>query len=87
MKVVNLTQGQLAQKWDKMRSGILQGDLTGFFIGVRASNGAETVYLGGHYQSHHEDVARIAMRASWERTKADDVHEAGGEPPGLLREG
>jgi hypothetical protein len=65
----------LLKAWETVREAVRSGRICGFSICLRYADGTETIYIGGHYRTHAQDAARVAMRMSWERTKEEDARQ------------
>lgn len=65
VQVINLAETrELLAEWDKVRSAILAGHLSGFHAGFRTSLGAETIFLGGVFRTDPMAAMRGILRAS-----------------------
>jgi hypothetical protein len=61
----------LLAEWEKVRQGILAGQIDGFHTALRRGE-RETIYMGGVYQEDSEAAARAALKASISRMLCED---------------
>lgn len=61
----------LLAEWEKVRHGILAGEVDGFHTALRRGK-RETVYIGGVFKEDSEAVTRIILKASVARMLAED---------------
>jgi hypothetical protein len=71
-KVVQLGRVRdLLAEWEKVRQGILAGQVDGFHTALRRGE-RETIYMGGVFLEDSEAAARAALKASISRMLAED---------------
>lgn len=58
-------------EWEKVRQGILSGQIDGFHTALRRGD-RETIYMGGVFKADSEAAARAALKASISRMLAED---------------
>lgn len=64
-KIVNLGQVRdLLSEWERVKDEIRAGRIEGFALMVRAPNGGEAIYVGGHYKSNPHEATRCVLRLS-----------------------
>lgn len=71
-KVVQLGRVRdLLGEWEKVRQGIISGEIDGFHTALRRGE-RETVYMGGCFKNDSEAAARAALKASISRMLTED---------------
>lgn len=71
-KVIQLGRVRdLLGEWEKVRRGILAGEIDGFHTALRRGK-RETIYMGGVFKEDGEAAARAALKASISRMLSED---------------
>jgi hypothetical protein len=63
---------ELLAEWDRVRDGILAGQVKGWATTLMDESEGETVFLGGIYKTDPEKATRAALRQSAARMLLED---------------
>ena len=72
-KVIQLGRVRdLLGEWERVREGLISGELEGFSVTLFGNSGRQRIYLGGVCKEDPQEAAKAALRASMARMLTED---------------